>query len=1206
MNARIYLVLLSAMACQATFAAGSTCTITKTAIAPDYPSGPSFSTSELINMASSTETVTLRYTPNYPPSGYTAKADCPYEQVDLLAWEDPNTWGGAVPGDGEDVTLPENSNVLLGGCSVSSDVVFGKITIPESSSLVFADEDIMFNLTGMLVHGHLSIGSETCRLHSKITVTLHGIRPSSAASVWYKGIVAVGKGVLDVHGSIFHPTWTRLAKKASAGDSQIYLQHRVNWQAGQTVVLTGTEIKDSRDWHRNEQRKIENVEISGEFSRITLTEPVDYTHYSGSEYQGEVGLLSRNIIIQGDETSEPTDTANTICEHSSFGTYPCEHTYLTGFGGHTMSIGSAATARFEGVELYRMGQTNVMARYPFHLHLMEAGGKGSYLKHSSIHHSFYRCATIHGTNHSLIQDNVAFDAIGHCFYSGEDGVEENNTVSYNLASHVHFMEFPRTASAQYMADVYSSDKLTQPADVTASGFYITNAYNRYYGNAASGGYAGFAIVKMPTAIMHYRSLKFDPGLSPHQRPFLEFDGNTCHSTGIWWSMGGCIYVGGKLTQPDEDSDTLVYNPGREVSGRDTKCLTKPKSSNPSNRYSDCPLEFNNTKVFLANYGINNWGSRGTIRNYEAHDVIRPVAILGQHYVTNLLGVCRTKTFTPERPGTHYYEKRWFNTHMFWEWYDTYQAHILDGVTARNCGDAATNSPVWRFLTHSDRYVPGFLQATRNVKYENIDRSMLIQPSVSSFLSVSGWLSNWLDADGSVHGAEDGSSGPKIIGAARDGIEWWHTDDSCFKENDFYVCNQISATTGNRRGIASFSVVHDPQWPPLVTSGAVCSNGNKNIECPKLGRVVHLGYHAQRGLSEDSGLPLSANTVVTGPVNGFGWLFLFDSGSPVEATFKLAQIDEDDNVILVFPYPAGTTFDIKYVAASWCGTSWAECEHPFTAVSSVAALLAGNGDNYFFDSESGLLYFRFLQQVMGSLDFSETPGYGKLGTTYFVNSGLRIPPVMWGGTLVLKASGCTKNSTNSNYCEKSSYDLTSVCENYGYAAGTEPVAFDSCSANAEFVITEGTYIVPTKLNKLTTITGVASSTDCQQECADKEGCGAFTYYGRRKKCILLKEGDYEFVVKSTWSSGLLSSTGKSSSIQYCQNKRTRYSGTTVSILPKIKNWKLCQEACLDREACLFWNYKLKGSGKMNCELLADSDGEAQKDSAYTSSPRLCVE
>lgn len=50
-------------------------------------------------------------------------------------------------------------------------------------------------------------------------------------------------GILDIHGQVFAPTWTRLARTAVPGDTLIYLQDLVNWQIGQEIVLTTTVLR---------------------------------------------------------------------------------------------------------------------------------------------------------------------------------------------------------------------------------------------------------------------------------------------------------------------------------------------------------------------------------------------------------------------------------------------------------------------------------------------------------------------------------------------------------------------------------------------------------------------------------------------------------------------------------------------------------------------------------------------------------------------------------------------------------------------------------------------------------------------------------------------------------------------------------------------------------------------------------------------------
>lgn len=190
---------------------------------------------------------------------------------------------------------------------------------------------------------------------------------------------------------------------AKANDKYIFVQDLVNWQPGQRIVVTTTELKDSRDWHRNEERTIVAVyrtTLGSAVSAIEVDQPISFLHFGGKEYQAEVSLISRNIIVQGDPVnSEPTDTANAVCKDPSDGsTYPCEDKYLTGFGGHIFVYSAAAQGRFSGVEMYRVGQTNVLARYPIHFHMMgditSKNYTATYVQDSAVHDSYFRCYAV--------------------------------------------------------------------------------------------------------------------------------------------------------------------------------------------------------------------------------------------------------------------------------------------------------------------------------------------------------------------------------------------------------------------------------------------------------------------------------------------------------------------------------------------------------------------------------------------------------------------------------------------------------------------------------------------------------------------------------------------------------------------------------------------------------------------------------------------
>jgi hypothetical protein len=71
------------------------------------------------------------------------------------------------------------------------------------------------------------------------------------------------------------------------------------------------------------------------------------------------------------------------------------------------------------------------------------------------------------------------------------------------------------------------------------------------------GWAGFALPSLPWPIGLHKSVK---NMRPSNALYLEMDGNTAHSTGMWWTHAGAFYVGGSLYYVEDNK--LQYNPGR--------------------------------------------------------------------------------------------------------------------------------------------------------------------------------------------------------------------------------------------------------------------------------------------------------------------------------------------------------------------------------------------------------------------------------------------------------------------------------------------------------------------------------------------------------------------------------------------------------------------------------------------------------------------
>ena len=431
----------------------------------------------------------------------------------LQKWSDPSTWGGSVPGPGDVVTIAANQKVLL---DVSPPELGGLMVEGE---LQFANKDLELRTEYILVMGRFAVGSASAPFIHDATITLTGDDPS--VNVWGADVMAMGTkvlgvldgGVLDLHGQTNAANWTQLAATAPAGSSEINLVEAPGWRVGDEVVIAPTGF----DLDEAERRTV--AAISG--STVTLDKPLDYEHwgelqtYGGVEVdeRAEVGLLSHNVKVRGDAGSDKTL-----------------------FGGHIMAM-RGSTARITNTELVHMGQAGILARYPFHLHL--AGDmSGSYFRSNSIHDSFQRCVTVHGTHNTVVADNVAYEALGHCYFL-EDGIETGNVFDHNLGLSIREPD--------------PDDELL-PSDTSFRGpsvFWITNPDNTFTDNAAAGSEGTGFWIALPE---HPTGPSTDTSVWPRRTPLGTFANNVAHSNRV----DGLHVDNGP--GPDGNTGTTSYRP----------------------------------------------------------------------------------------------------------------------------------------------------------------------------------------------------------------------------------------------------------------------------------------------------------------------------------------------------------------------------------------------------------------------------------------------------------------------------------------------------------------------------------------------------------------------------------------------------------------------------------------------------------------------
>src|SRR6201996_5472611 len=428
-------------------------------------------------------------------------------------WSDPATWpNGKVPVAGDKPTIGKDKDVVWGVSPPPLDglSIDGKLSFSDDADLELTTEWIM-------LHGELAIGTEEHPHTRKATITLtdHIKGEDVMGGMGDRGIMLSG-GTLNLHGSTTN-TWSKLSATAKAGATSIQVLDASGWRVGDEIELASTDF----DPRQAERRTI--VAITG--NKITLDQKLEYMHFGKITYdvdeRGEVAMLTRNIKIQASADAE-----------QSF------------FGGHIMAMPSSHMY-VEGVELNRMGQNLTLARYPIHWHLVGDEGKGQYIKNASIHDTYNRCVTVHGTNFVRVENNVTYNIVGHCFFL-EDGIEHGNQFVHNLAIQIkcHTSKacvptnlapngensFTYENRAAIRQASYSGKDTLLPSDNTVSAYWITNPDNTFVDNVAAGSDANGFWLSLPEHPQgQFLGTDVAKSIWPRRTRFREFRNNTAHS-----------------------------------------------------------------------------------------------------------------------------------------------------------------------------------------------------------------------------------------------------------------------------------------------------------------------------------------------------------------------------------------------------------------------------------------------------------------------------------------------------------------------------------------------------------------------------------------------------------------------------------------------------------------------------------------------------
>ena len=159
------------------------------------------------------------------------------------------------------------------------------------------------------------LGHTTIHLHgtNSYLKSIHGSNPrETPEKILGKEGLRMGPASLNVAGEMImrgrpsSHSWTTLSTTSAVGQTYIVVEDDVDWKANDEIIITPTDY----DAHQADVKRVVSTAQEGSRTRIELDSALEYDHFAGEtkmygtksmRMQAKVGLLSRNIVIQGGE-----------------------------------------------------------------------------------------------------------------------------------------------------------------------------------------------------------------------------------------------------------------------------------------------------------------------------------------------------------------------------------------------------------------------------------------------------------------------------------------------------------------------------------------------------------------------------------------------------------------------------------------------------------------------------------------------------------------------------------------------------------------------------------------------------------------------------------------------------------------------------------------------------------------------------------------
>ena len=220
-------------------------------------------------------------------------------------WSDTTQWPkGVIPQAGDNITIPANWTIML-DIDTSS---LGTLII--EGSLYFSSSAPNLTLTAekIWVKGQLFIGTSSIdRYNNSARILLTGLSTANTLTMNTTQLAPSNKvlavtGNLTLYGRAVNNAYTRLQAPTTIGAKSITVPASIDWKVGDKIFVAPSQ----KAYSEYETRTI--TAING--GVITLDQPLNHYHhgaptvtkttpYGTLDMRAEVGLLTRNIMIEG-------------------------------------------------------------------------------------------------------------------------------------------------------------------------------------------------------------------------------------------------------------------------------------------------------------------------------------------------------------------------------------------------------------------------------------------------------------------------------------------------------------------------------------------------------------------------------------------------------------------------------------------------------------------------------------------------------------------------------------------------------------------------------------------------------------------------------------------------------------------------------------------------------------------------------------------